>query len=101
MATVFTAYIGFKGPNAHPDVNRVLLFDLLADSGLNGYTASRSDGYYQGEPEPSIIITVITRTEQEEINDGTALLEVCHRYKELADQEEVWVTRRVEELQVL
>ena len=101
MATVFTAYIGFKGPKLDILGARVLLFDLLADSGLNGYTASRADGYYQGEPEPSIIITVIARTEQEEINDGTALLEVCHRYKELAEQEEVWVTRRVEELQVL
>lgn len=101
MATVFTAYIGFNGPNANPDANRVLLFNLLANSGLNGYTASRSDGYYQGEPEPSIIITVITRTEQEEGNDGEALLEVCLLYKELTEQEEVWVTRRVEELQVV
>jgi hypothetical protein len=101
MATVFTAYFGFKGPKLDILGARVLLFDLLADSGLNGYTASRADGYYQGEPEPSIIITVITRTDQEEINDGAALLEVCHRYKELAEQEEVWVTRRVEELQVV
>ena len=101
MATVFTAYIGLKGPNASPAGNRVLLHELLSDSCLSGYTVHRADGFYQGNPEPSVIVTVITRTDQEEVNEGGALLEVCHRYKELAEQEEVWVTRRVEDLQVL
>lgn len=101
MAIVFTAYIGFNGPHALPSSNRVTLFELLADSGLDGYTAYRADGFYQGSAEPSAVVVVIARTEDEAVTQGTALLEVCHRYKELTGQQEVWVTRRTEELQVL
>lgn len=101
MAIVFTAYVGFNGPHALPSGNRATLFELLADSGLNGYTAYRADGSYGGSPEPSAVVVVIAHDEDEAVSQGIALFEVCHRYKELTGQQEVWVTRREEDLTVL
>ena len=101
MAIVFTAYVGFNGPHALPSDNRTTLFELLADSNLDGYTVCRADGFYQGASEPSAVVTVICQTEGEAVIYGSLLLDVCRRYKESTGQQEVWVTRRQEELTVV
>lgn len=101
MAIVFTAYVGFNGPHDLPSGNRTTLFELLAGSGLDGYTTYRANGFYQGQEEPSAVIVVIAKDQDEAVTQGTALLEVCNRYKELTGQQEVWVTRREETLTVL
>lgn len=101
MAIVFTAYFGLNGPHALPSGNRTTLFELLTDSGLAGYTAYRADGFYDGSSEPTEVVVAIAQDAGEAVTQGTALLEVCHRYKELTGQQEVWITRREEELTVL
>jgi hypothetical protein len=101
MATVFTAFVGFNGPNASVNSNRALLFDLLADSDLVGYTVTEGDGFYDGQPEPSAVVTVIGSTEEETLAYGEALIQACRTYKELACQAEVWITRREEDLLIV
>lgn len=101
MAIVFNAYVGLNGPHALPSGNRTTLFRLLGDSNLDGYTVCRADGFYQGIDEPSAVITVICQTEGEAVIYGSILRDVCKQYKELAGQEEVWITRRTEGLEVL
>lgn len=100
MATVFTAYFGFNSPVGSADFNRDLLFDLLADSGLAGYTVVQADGCYEGLHEPSAVVTVICQDDEAKSIDK-CLRETCLSYKHAAEQDSVWLTRRQEDLLVL
>lgn len=101
MAIVFTAYFGLNGPHALPSSNRVTLFELLADSSLTGYTAYRADGFYDNNSEPTEVVVAIGQCTDESRRIGPALEKVCRRYKLLTGQQEVWITRHEEELEVV
>jgi len=100
MATVFTGYFGFHGPNTSVDFNRDLLADLLADSGIDGCTITPAQGYYDGEYEPSAVVTVICQDNQASAVDK-AFRQVCSSYKHAAEQYSIWLTRRQEDLSVI
>lgn len=100
MATVFTIYAGFNGPLGE-DENKRILYQILGECGVNGYTVTEGLGMYNGEPEPCAIVTLIAP--RDSLRDALAehLAEVANRYKDRAQQEEVWVTRRQEELLIV
>ena len=100
MAIVFNAFIGFNGPDPHEE-NKIRLFEILESSDLAGYTVTRADGFYGGEAEPSAVITVIAQTEEEAVDCGIALVNVCRVYKEATKQESVWITRHEQDLLVV
>jgi hypothetical protein len=100
MATVFTAYFGYKGPANTIAFNRDLLSDLLADSRIDGYTLVQADGYFNGAYEPSAVVTVICQNHQ--ANEmHRHIHDVCTSYKHAAEQEAVWLTCRQEDLLVV
>ena len=107
MAIVFSAFVGFNGPdpgvNHEPCIkqNKVRLFELLESSDLAGYTVTQASGVYGGMPEPSAVITVIAQTQEEAIDCGAILAGVCRAYKEAAKQESVWITRHEQDLLIL
>ena len=101
MTVVYTAFVGFNGPNSSHYGNRALLLDLLACSNLDGYTVTYADGVYEGQAEPSAVVTVIGNTDEQAMDYGEAIIEVCRQYKEQAGQAEVWITRRTEDLYVV
>ena len=100
MATVFTAYFGYNGPNSSIDFNRNLLADLLADSGIDGYTVTPAEGFFDGAHEPSAVVTVICQDYYAGEVDAR-IRQVCHSYKHAAEQYSVWLTRRQEDLLVI
>lgn len=100
MATVFTAYFGYDGPVNSVAYNRDLLCDLLADSGIDGYTLVEADGFFDGAHEPSAVVTVICQDYHVSEVDRR-IRDVCVSYKNAAEQHSVWLTRRQEDLLVL
>jgi hypothetical protein len=110
MAVVFTAYVGFSGPGGAVDfqsgqnvtgINRALLLQCLEESTLEGYTVTFSTGYYGGQREAGATVVVIDESSLTASGTQLALTDACNRYKELAHQEQVWITVRDESLIIL
>lgn len=100
MATVYTIYVGFNGPRG-VEYNRDLLFHVLAGCGLNGYTVIEGTGMYNGIPEPGASVILIAPNERDDEHIREHVAAVANEYKDLAQQEEVWVTRRQEDLLII
>lgn len=100
MATVYTIYAGFNGPNGVQS-NRETLFRILAECGLNGYTVIEGTGMYNGVPEPGASVILIAPNERDDEHIREHVAAVANEYKDLALQEEVWVTRRQEDLLII
>ena len=100
MATVYTIYAGFNGPNGI-DCNRDLLFRILSECGLNGYTIIEGVGMYNGVSEPGASVILIAQNERDDEHIREHVAAVANEYKDRAQQEEVWVTRRQEDLLII
>lgn len=100
MATVFTIYAGLNGPFGE-EQNRVILMLILSECGIDGYTLSEGVGVYGGKSEPSAIVTLIAPRDCDAADLAEHVVEVATAYKKEAKQEEVWVTRRQEELLIV
>lgn len=101
MATIFTLYAGFNSDNGNTvDENMAILLGLLNKHFSDGYTFNEVVGMYEGQGEPSVIVTLIctddTPTERAEYFN--AVYRVAADYKRDAAQETVWVTHREESL---
>lgn len=97
MAVVFTIYVGFDGPDG-VETNRQTLFSLLSESGINGYTVTEAIGTYDGKQEPSATVILISPCDDQAVELGLHAIEVARAYKKQAKQQEVWVSRRAEDL---
>lgn len=100
MATVFTIYAGFNGPLGQ-ERNREILYKILSECGVNGYTVVEGFGMYNGEPEACAMVTLIAPRDSLRDDLAEHLAEVATRYKDQAQQEEVWITRRQEDLLIV
>jgi hypothetical protein len=104
MAVVFTIYVGFNGPDQSPETamtNRDTLFKILASGGMDGYTVYEGLGLWAGKQEPGATVVMIAQNEQDAVEVGLHACEIAREYKEQAQQEEVWLTRRDESLLVI
>lgn len=104
MATVFTIYVGFNGPDRSPETqmtNRDTLFRILAGSGMDGYTVYEGLGLWAGQTEPgaSVVMIAPKDTDAEYVEAHAKV--IANNYKVQAQQEEVWVTRRQEGLMII
>lgn len=104
MATVFTIYVGFNGSDQSPETqmtNRDTLFRILAASGMDGYTVYEGLGLWAGQTEPGAsVVMIATRDADAEYVAAHARI-IAAKYKDQAEQEEVWLTRRQEDLLVI
>lgn len=100
MATVFTIYAGFNGPLGEEE-NRIILLRILAECGIDGYTLTEGVGVYNGHPEPCAVVTLIAPRDRDASDLAEHVAEVALDYRDQAKQEEVWVTRRQEELLIV
>lgn len=103
---VFTIYAGFATQDGDTsskfvEPNRQALNDLV-DFYLGEYGATIVDGrgFFGGHPEPGASVIVIT---PEDTRDkvAKAIYSVASCYREEAEQLEVWVTTREEELDII
>ena len=100
MTTVFTIYAGLNGPLGE-DENKQILLRILAECGIDGYTWTEGIGFYNGRPELSAIVTLIVANDADVFDMANHVAEVAIGYKDEAQQEEVWVTRREEQLLIV
>lgn len=103
---VFTIFAGFATQDGDTsskfvEPNRQTL-NVLVDAYLSGYGATIVDGrgFFGGHPEPGASVIVIT---PEDTRDkvAKAVYSVASCYREKAEQLEVWVTTREEELDII
>jgi len=74
------------------------LRQILKGSSLLGYSIVEGTGFYEGLREPCLIVSVICPEPEEAAAVEQALLRVAEEYKAATRQQEVWITRRVEDL---
>ena len=112
MALIFTLYAGLGGPpvrgnaeprnyaniGTHSHDNGIALRGILKDSEIEGYTMLEGTGFYGEQVEPCAIVTVICVEPEQAETLKDLLLQVAEDYKRAARQEEVWITRRIEDL---
>lgn len=104
MATIFTLHVGFadaNGNDRHAAHNRGFLFDALNHLDFSGYTVLDGIGWYQGKREPGASVVFIAQTPREAVELEHQVRKAGELYKKLAEQEEVWLTIRHEELEVI
>ena len=100
MAIVYSMFIGFNGPLPWRS-NKATLFHYLNESGLNGFTVTEATGFYNGSEEPSAVVTVIVNEEEDYAKIEKILRNIARHYKLACQQDEVWITRRREDLYVI
>jgi hypothetical protein len=107
MALHLTMYAGL-GPRQWDscgaetqETNRLFLGQILDDSDLPGCTIVEGRGVYDGHSERCVIVSVICPDPSEAAQVELELRTVAENYKAAADQEAVWITRRVEDLIVV
>lgn len=88
----------FSGTSKRTYEHGQLLKSILKDSGLPGYSIVEGSGFYKDNVEPCMIVSVICAEAAESRGVESTLKAVAEQYKELALQEEVWITRRIEDL---
>lgn len=104
MSFIFTVYVGFNGPDMLPETamtNRDLLFQILAKSGMDGYTVYEGLGVWNGKQEPGASVVMIAQERTDALFVEAHAHAIAHEYKEKARQEEVWVTKREESLKII
>lgn len=104
MATVYTLHVGFSdafGNDQHAAANRVRLFHVLDSGDFDGYTVLDSIGCYQGKQEPGANVVFIARDSFEATQLRAKVKRAAELYKELTLQEEVWLTTREEDLEII
>lgn len=103
MAVVITLYAGFCTPGddypMRPARNRATLLDLLHRRHPDGFTVLDGIGCWQGQEEPGASVIFIEEGGGAQLH--ARVLETARTYKRLAQQDEVWVTRRDETLAVV
>jgi hypothetical protein len=78
--------------------NGLALKRILEASALEGYSIVEGTGFYEGLKEPCMIVSVICQDFSQVAAAEAGLLDVAKAYKQAARQQEVWITRRVEDL---
>lgn len=104
MAIVYTLHVGFSdafGNDQHAAANRVHLFHILDSGGFDGYTVLDSTGCYQGKQEPGANVVFIAKDSFEAAELRSKVRKAAELYKELTLQEEVWLTTRQENLEII
>lgn len=103
---VFTIFAGFATQDGDTsskfvEPNRQALNDLVdAYLGEHGATIIDGRGFFGGHPEPGASVIVITPEDtRDKVAKAVYLVAKC--YREEADQLEVWVTTREEELSII
>lgn len=99
----FTIYIGFASRDGDSSLefsepNRQILNDLVdRHLGEHGATVINGSNFFGGHPEPGAVVIVIAA---EDARDRVELAvgRMASSYREQADQLEVWVTTREEDL---
>ena len=107
MATVFTMYAGLavNGAGGNHSIvinaNRAILFELLNRNHSEGFTLLEGLGCFECNEEPTAIVSFIAQTKEAADALGERLAATAAQYKEQGDQQEVWITRREEELLIV
>jgi hypothetical protein len=107
MATVFTMYAGLavNGTGGNHSIvinaNRALLLDLLNRNHSEGFTLFKGLGCFECNEEPTVIVSFIAQTKEAADELGERVAATAAKYKEEGDQQEVWITRREEELLIV
>ena len=107
MATVFTMYAGLAADTTHGNTlalarcNRATLLDCLNFNHSDGFTLFEGIGCFQGKEEPTVIVTFIAQTREAAEELGEQVAATAADYKKFALQQEVWITRREEELLIV
>jgi len=101
--TVFSMFVGFNGPDERINEfhsNKAALMNFLHASRLPGFSVCFTTGLYDGQEEPSAIVTVIAKDDQAE-KICRILTRVAGHYKTACRQQEVWITSRKENLTII
>ena len=107
MATVFTMYAGLATNEAGGNLsvvinaNRAILLDLLNLNHSEGFTLFEGLGCFEYNEEPTAIVSFIAQTKEAADALGERVAATAAKYKEEGDQQEVWITRREEELLIV
>jgi len=106
MAIVYTMIIGFgdaEGTIKNIHRNRAILFQLLNENHPEGFTFHESLGCFQGNEEPSAAVVFITENldETKTVAFRANLFRTAQEYRVAAQQKEVWITRREEDLKII
>lgn len=101
MATVFTIYAGLNGPLGTEEEHKAILLRILAESGIDGYTLTEGIGVYAGQPELCAVVVLIATNDADASDLSQHVAEVAIEYKDETSQQEVWITRRKEELLIV
>lgn len=104
MATVYTLHVGFSdafGNDQHAAANRACLLNVLDLGRFDGYTVLDTLGCYQGKQEPGANVVFIARDSFEATQLKAKIRQAAELYKELTLQEEVWLTTREENLEII
>jgi len=107
MATIFTMYAGLAANQARGsrstviNANRSILLEILNFHHSEGYTLIEGFGCFESQEEPTAIITFIAQTKEAADKLGEKIAVTATEYKELCSQQEVWITRREEELLII
>ena len=103
---VFTMFAGHANRHGNSDphivaANRVILYDLVdLILGQHGATVIDGHGFYRGSHEPgSSIIVISSQKNREQV--AKLVYKLASSYRNDADQQEVWVTVREEELAII
>ena len=107
MATIFTMYAGLainEPGGSHSIVinaNRSILLEILNRNHSEGYTLLGGIGCFECNEEPTVIANFIAQTKEAADELGERVAATAAEYKELGAQQEVWITRREEELLIV
>lgn len=106
MAIVYTMIVGFgdaEGTTNNVHRNKAILLQLLHENHPDGFTFYESIGCFQGNEEPSATVVFITENlnETETVAFRANLFRTAQEYKVAAQQKEVWITRREEDLKII
>lgn len=103
---VFTVFAGHADRHGNCDdhvvaANRIILYDLVDRIlGKHGATIIDGRGFYRGRHEPgSSIIVISSQKNREQV--AKLVYKLASSYRNDADQQEVWVTVREEELAII
>jgi hypothetical protein len=107
MATIFTMYAGLaisKAGGSHSiitNANRSILLEILNRNHSEGYTLLEGIGGFECYEEPTVIASFVAQTKEAADELGERVAAIAAEYKEQGDQQEVWITRREEELLIV
>lgn len=105
MATVCTMYVGFHDGSGNNDSstvvrNRKALFSALNAFCPDGYTVFDGVGCFHGETEPSAVVVFIIKQSDDLKATRENIYRAADTYRKVTNQQEVWITERLEGLQI-